>query len=73
MNYFRNLICYILIIVLFMQYDNNNSYIVQKLFICSNLTTSFTVTLGDKKVTCIEVNNTISSFSPVDHMLQVNF
>jgi hypothetical protein len=27
----------------------------------------------DKKVTCIEANNTISSFSPVDHTLQVNF
>jgi hypothetical protein len=31
------------------------------------------VPLSDKKVTCIEANNTISSFSPVDHMLQVNF
>jgi hypothetical protein len=31
------------------------------------------VPLGDKKVTCIEANNTIYSFSPVDHMLQVNF
>jgi hypothetical protein len=29
--------------------------------------------LNDKKVTCTEANNTISSFSPVDHMLQVNF
>jgi hypothetical protein len=27
----------------------------------------------DKKVTCIEANNTISSFSPVDDTLQVNF
>jgi hypothetical protein len=26
-----------------------------------------------KKVTYIEANNTISSFSPVDHTLQVNF
>jgi hypothetical protein len=26
-----------------------------------------------KKVTCIEANNTISSFSPIDHTLQVNF
>jgi hypothetical protein len=31
------------------------------------------VPLSDKKVTCIEANNTISSFSPVDHTLQVNF
>jgi Golgi nucleoside diphosphatase len=29
--------------------------------------------LSDKKVTCIEANNTISTFSHVDHMLQVNF
>jgi hypothetical protein len=54
-------------------YDNNNSYIVQKVYICSNLTTSFMVPLSDKKVTCIEANNTISSFSPIDHTLQVNF
>jgi hypothetical protein len=31
------------------------------------------VPLSDKKVTCIEANNTISSFSPVDDTLQVNF
>jgi hypothetical protein len=49
-------------------YDNNNSYIVQKVYICSDLTTSFMVPLSDKKVTCIEDNNTISSFSPVDYM-----
>ena len=49
-------------------YDNNNSYIIQKVYICSDLTTSFMVPLSDKKVTC-----TISSFSPVDHTLQVNF
>jgi hypothetical protein len=54
-------------------YDNNNSYIVQKVYICSDLTTSFMVPRIDKKVTCIEANNTISSFSPVDHTLQVNF
>jgi hypothetical protein len=54
-------------------YDNNNSYIVQKVYICSDLTTSFMVPLGDKKVTCIEANNTISSFSPVHYTLQVNF
>jgi hypothetical protein len=54
-------------------YDNNNSYIVQKVYICSDLTTSFMEPLSDKKVTCIEANNTISSFSPVDHTLQVNF
>jgi hypothetical protein len=47
-------------------YDNNNSYIVQKVYICSDLTTTFMVPLSDKKVTCIEANNTISSFSPVD-------
>jgi hypothetical protein len=52
-------------------YDNNNSYIVQKLYICSDLTTSFMVPRIDKKVTCIEANSTISSFSPVDHTLQV--
>jgi hypothetical protein len=28
---------------------------------------------SDKRVTCIEANNIISSFSPIDHMLQVNF
>jgi hypothetical protein len=54
-------------------YDNNNRYIVQKGYICSDLTASFMVPLSDKKVTCIESNNTISSFSPVDHTLQVNF
>jgi hypothetical protein len=54
-------------------YDNENRYIVQKVYICSNLTTSFMVPLSDKKVTCIKANNTISSFSPVDHTLQVNF
>jgi hypothetical protein len=52
--------------------DNNNRYIVQKVYVCSDLTTSFTVPLSDKKVTCIEASNTISSFSPVDHTLQVN-
>jgi hypothetical protein len=54
-------------------YDNNNRYIVHKVYIYSDLTTSFMVPLSDKKVTCIEANNTISSFSPVDHTLQVNF
>jgi hypothetical protein len=54
-------------------YDNNKSYIVQKICICLDLTTSFMVPLSDKKVTCIEANNTISSFSPIDHMLQFNF
>jgi hypothetical protein len=28
---------------------------------------------SDKKATCIEANNTISYFSPIDHTLQVNF
>jgi hypothetical protein len=50
-------------------YDNKNSYIVRKVYICLDLTTSFMVPLSDKKVTCIEANNTVSSFSPVDHML----
>jgi hypothetical protein len=54
-------------------YDNNNSYIVQKVYICSDLTTSFMVPLSHKKVTCIEAKNTISSLSPVHYMLQVNF
>jgi hypothetical protein len=54
-------------------YDNNNSHIVHKVYICSNLTTSFMVPRIDKKVTYIEANNTISSFPLVDHMLQVNF
>jgi hypothetical protein len=53
-------------------YDNNNRYIVQKVYICSDLT-SFMVPLSDKKVICIEANNTISSFSPVDHTLLVSF
>jgi hypothetical protein len=35
-------------------YDNNNRYIVQKVYICSDLATSFMVPLSDKKVTCIE-------------------
>jgi hypothetical protein len=30
-------------------YNNNNSYIVQKVYICSDLTTSFIVPLSDKK------------------------
>jgi hypothetical protein len=50
-------------------YDNNNSYVVQKVYICSDLTTSFIVPQSDKKVTCIEATNTISSFSLIDHML----
>jgi hypothetical protein len=54
-------------------YDNNNSYIAQKVYFGSDLTTSFMVPLSDKKVTCIDANNTISSFSPVDYTLQVNF
>jgi hypothetical protein len=54
-------------------YDNNNSYIVQKLYICSELTTSFMVPQNDKKVNCLGTDSTISSFSPVDHTLQVNF
>jgi hypothetical protein len=54
-------------------YDNNNSYIVQKVYICSYLTTSFMVPRCDKKVTYTEANNTIYSFSLVDHTLQVNF
>jgi hypothetical protein len=45
---------------------------VQKVYIYSDLTTSFMVPLSDKKVTCIEANNTISSFSLVDHTLQVD-
>jgi hypothetical protein len=53
--------------------DNNNSYIVQKLYICSDLTTSFMVPRIDKNVTYIEANSTISSFSHVHHTLQVNF
>jgi hypothetical protein len=54
-------------------YDNNNRYIVQKVYICLDLTTYFMLPLSDKKVICIEANNTISSFSPVGHTLQVNF
>jgi hypothetical protein len=54
-------------------YEYNNSYIVQKVYICLDLTTSFMVPLSNKKVTCIETNNTISIFSPVDYMLRVNF
>jgi hypothetical protein len=46
---------------------------VQKVYIYSDLTTSFMVPLSDKKVTCIEANNTISNFSPIDYTLQVNF
>jgi hypothetical protein len=45
---------------------------VQKVYICSDLT-SFMVPLSDKKVICIEANNTIYSFSLVDYTLQVNF
>jgi hypothetical protein len=52
--------------------DNNNSYIVQKVYIYLDLTTSFMVPLSDKKLTYTEANNIISSFSPVDHILQVN-
>jgi hypothetical protein len=54
-------------------YDSNNRYIVQKVYICSDLTSSFMVPSVIKKVTCIEDNKTISSLSPVDHTLQVNF
>jgi hypothetical protein len=54
-------------------YGNNNIYIVQKVNICLDLTTSFMVARIDKKVTCTKGNSTISSFSPVDHTLQVNF
>jgi hypothetical protein len=50
-------------------YDNNNSYIVLKVYICSDLTTSFMVPRSDKIITCIEGINIISSFSPVDHTL----
>jgi hypothetical protein len=46
---------------------------VQKVYICLDLTTSFMVPRIDKKVTCIKANSTISSFSLVDHMLQINF
>jgi hypothetical protein len=49
-------------------YDNKNSYITQKVYIYSILT-SFMVPRSDKKVTYIEANNTISSFSHVDHTL----
>jgi hypothetical protein len=71
MNYFGNLVCRISILVLGL-YDNNNNYIVQRVYTYSDLT-SFMVHLSDQKVTCIEANNTISSFSLVDHMLQVSF
>jgi hypothetical protein len=54
-------------------YDNNNTYIVQNVYICSDLITYFMVPLNDKRVTCIESNNTMSSFSPVDYTLLVNF
>jgi hypothetical protein len=73
MKYFRNLGCYTLIIVLFMQLVYTTITIVQKVYNCSDLTTYFMVPLSDKKVTCIETNYTISSFSPVNYMLQVNF
>jgi hypothetical protein len=42
-------------------YANNNRYIVQKVYICSDLTIYFMVPLSDKKVTCIEANNIIST------------
>jgi hypothetical protein len=35
-------------------YDNNNSYIVQKVYNCSDLTASFMVPRSEKIVTCIE-------------------
>jgi hypothetical protein len=50
-------------------YDNNNSYIVHKVYICLILTTSFMVLRSDKIVTSIEANNIISNFSPIEHML----
>jgi hypothetical protein len=53
--------------------DNNNKCIVKKLYICSNLKTSLMVSPGDQIMTCIQLNNTISSFPTVDHKLQVNF
>jgi hypothetical protein len=53
--------------------DKNNKYIVQRVYTCSHLKTSLMVSLSDQIMTCIQTNNTISSFSTVDHMLQVNF
>jgi hypothetical protein len=56
--------------------ENKNCIDEMPFVVCSallDLTTSFTVPRIDKKVTYIEANNTIYSFSPVDHMLQVNF
>jgi hypothetical protein len=45
--------------------DNNNSYIVQKVYIYLDLTTFFMVPLSDKKLTYTKANNIISSFSPL--------
>jgi hypothetical protein len=53
--------------------DNNNKYIVKRLYICSDLKTSLMVSLSDQIMTCIQPNNIISSFPTVDHKLHVNF
>jgi hypothetical protein len=53
--------------------DNNNKCIVKMLYICSNLKTSLMVSPSDQIMTCIQPNNTISSFPTIDHKLQVNF
>jgi hypothetical protein len=53
--------------------DNNNKCIVMMIYICSDLKTSLMVSQSDQIMACIQPNNTISSFSIVDHKLQVNF
>jgi hypothetical protein len=53
--------------------DNNNKYIVKRIYIYSDLKTSLTVSPNDQIMTCVQPNNTISNFPTVDHKLQVNF
>jgi hypothetical protein len=52
---------------------NNNKYIVKRVYICSDLKTSLMVSPSDQIMTCIQPNNTISSFPTIDYKLQVNF
>jgi hypothetical protein len=55
------------------KYDNDNKYMVDRVYICSDSKNPSVASPSYQLMTCIEANHAISSFSTIDYKLQLNF
>ncbi|TVU13612.1 hypothetical protein EJB05_40328, partial [Eragrostis curvula] len=55
------------------KYDENGTYMVHRLYICSDLKTPLIGSTNDPMMTCIHAHKNISSFPSIGDKLQVNF